>query len=59
MKAVWFAIGKDDFLLDTSRSTVDMLRRHNIQVDAHQSEGGHTWLNWRDCLALYAPRLFQ
>jgi len=59
MKLVWFAIGKEDFLLQTSNQTVDMLRRHNIQVETHQSEGGHTWLNWRDYLSLYAPRLFQ
>jgi enterochelin esterase family protein len=24
-----------------------------------ESEGGHTWLNWRDYLSQFAPLLFQ
>ena len=59
MKTVWFAIGKDDFLLDTTHKTVDLLKEHGFNVEYTESEGGHTWLNWRDYLNAFAPRLFQ
>jgi enterochelin esterase-like enzyme len=59
LKLVWFAIGKDDFLLDTSRATVKLLRGHGFEVDVKETEGGHTWLNWRDYLAEFAGRLFH
>ena len=25
----------------------------------HESEGGHTWVNWREYLNEFAPQLFQ
>jgi hypothetical protein len=25
----------------------------------NESAGGHTWMNWRDYLADFAPRLFR
>ena len=59
LKLVWFAIGKEDFLLKTSQATVEMLKRHGFQVVSKETEGGHTWLNWRDYLAEFAPRLFK
>lgn len=55
---VWFATGKDDFLVETSRKTVEMLKRHGLNVDYRETEGGHTWLNWRDYLAEFASELF-
>jgi enterochelin esterase family protein len=59
LKLVWFGIGKDDFLLETSRSTVKMLEKHNFKVTNKETDGGHTWLVWRDYLAEFAPQLFQ
>jgi enterochelin esterase-like enzyme len=59
LKLVWFACGKDDFLVQTSKATVDMLKKHKFEVTTKDSEGGHTWLNWRDYLAEFAPMLFQ
>ncbi|ADV60895.1 esterase [Isosphaera pallida ATCC 43644] len=59
LKLVWFAIGKEDFLLKTSRATVTMLQRHGFEVISKETEGGHTWLNWRDNLAEFAPLLFK
>ena len=58
LKLVWFAIGKDDFLIQTSRTTVDMLKKHGFEVTTRESEGGHTWTNWRDYLTEFAPKLF-
>ncbi|MFO0937928.1 MAG: alpha/beta hydrolase-fold protein [Gemmataceae bacterium] len=59
LKTVWFGIGKEDFLLDTSNATVKMLKSHKFDVVNHETDGGHTWLNWRDYLAMYAPMLFK
>ncbi len=56
---VWFATGKDDFLLDTTKSTVAMLERHDFDVEYEESAGGHTWINWREYLAEFAPKLFR
>jgi enterochelin esterase-like enzyme len=59
LKLFWFGTGKDDFLLETSRATVAMLRKHQFDVTYKETEGGHTWLVWRDYLADFAPKLFQ
>ena len=59
LNLLWFATGKDDFLLDTTKSTVALLKKHGFTPVFHQSEGGHTWLNWRDYLSEFAPMLFQ
>ena len=59
LKLVWFATGKDDFLIETSRATVAMLKKHGFDVVYKESEGGHTWANWRDYLHEFAPQLFR
>jgi enterochelin esterase family protein len=58
LRLVWFAIGKDDFLLPTSKATVDMLERHKFAVTHKETGGGHTWINWRQYLHDFAPLLF-
>jgi len=59
LNLVWFSTGKDDFLLTTTRDTVDLLKKHGFAPVFRESEGGHTWLNWRDYLSQFAPQLFQ
>ena len=59
LKVLWFATGKDDFLLDTTKATVAMFKKHGFKVDFHESAGAHTWLNWREYLREFAPLLFQ
>ena len=59
LKLIWFATGNEDFLLQTSRATVDMLKTHGFKVVYEEGTGGHTWLNWRDYLAKFVLRLFQ
>jgi enterochelin esterase family protein len=59
LKLLWINIGKDDFLLSTSRSTVELLKRHGFTPVSLESEGGHTWINWRNYLSEFAPQLFQ
>ena len=56
---VWFGCGEDDFLLSTSDATVAMLESRGFEVEYVKSTGGHTWLNWRDYLVEFTPKLFQ
>lgn len=59
LKLFWFGIGKDDFLLKVSKDTVAMLKKHGFEIESIQTDGGHTWVNWRDYLTRFAPRLFK
>ncbi len=58
LKLVWFGCGEDDFLIGTSNATVEMLKSHGFDVAYRRSEGGHTWINWRDYLSDFAQQLF-
>jgi enterochelin esterase family protein len=59
LELMWFATGKDDFLIETSRATVDMFKERGFDVIYEESEGGHTWLNWRNYLIEFTPMLFK
>ena len=60
LKLVWFAIGKDDAVIGaTAPQTVDLLKKHGFNPVFVHSEGGHTWINWRNYLNSFAPQLFQ
>ena len=58
VKLVWFATGKDDFLLSTTRATVEMLKKHDFDVTFNETPGAHTWIVWRNYLNEFAPQLF-
>lgn len=55
----WFAVGKEDFVYDTTVATVAMLREHGFDIEYHESGGGHTWENWRIYLNDFAQKLFR
>jgi enterochelin esterase-like enzyme len=59
LKLLWFATGKDDFLLETSRATVKMFEGHAFKVVYRETDGGHTWDKWREYLNEFAPQLFR
>jgi enterochelin esterase family protein len=59
LKVFWFAIGKDDFLLQTNNATVDFFKQHGFNPIVKETSGGHTWINWRNYLNDFAPMLFQ
>ena len=59
LSLLWLSTGKDDGLIATTRSTVELLKKHGFKPVFIESEGAHTWLNWRDYLAAFAPQLFQ
>jgi enterochelin esterase family protein len=58
LKLLWFRTGSQDFLLDRTRQTVDLLKKHGFDPEFRESEGGHTWINWRHYLDEFAPQLF-
>jgi len=59
LKLVWFSTGVNDGLMPTTKSTVDMLKKHGFHVEFKESPGAHTWINWRNYLNEFAPQLFQ
>ncbi len=59
LKLFWFATGKDDFLVETTRKTVEMFKGHKFDVVYKETDGAHTWDKWRDYLNEFAPQLFR
>ena len=59
LKLLWFATGSKDFLIETSKASVEMLKKHGFSPVYKESGGGHTWANWREYLNEFAPQLFQ
>jgi len=56
---LWFSTGKDDFLVNNTKSTVEMFKKHGFNPVYEESSGGHTWINWRNYLIEFAPKLFH
>jgi enterochelin esterase-like enzyme len=59
LKVFWFSTGSEDFVLPTTKATLDVLKKHGFSPVFQESPGGHTWINWRNYLEQFAPRLFQ
>lgn len=59
LRLLWFATGKDDFLVETSRATVELFTQHGFAVTYLETDGGHTWDKWREYLRDFAPQLFR
>jgi enterochelin esterase-like enzyme len=59
LQLLWFGTGKQDFVMETTQSTLALMKKHGFAPVFVESEGGHTWLNWRDYLSEFAPQLFR
>jgi enterochelin esterase family protein len=59
VKLLWFSTGSEDFLVSTSKASVEMLKKHGFSPVYKESRGGHTWTNWRNYLNEFAPQLFR
>ncbi len=55
----WKAIGKTDFLYQNATEFKKLLDTINFDYTYKESEGGHTWSNWRDYLTEFVPLLFR
>lgn len=58
-KLYWIAIGKDDFLYEANVEYRRLLDEKGYPYTYYESEGGHTWRNWRIYLTEFVPQLFQ
>jgi enterochelin esterase family protein len=59
IRLFWIATGKDDFVMPSTKATLALLDQHKIRYDYKETEGGHTWPNWRAYLNEFAPLLFR
>ncbi|MEX0780409.1 MAG: alpha/beta hydrolase-fold protein [Balneolales bacterium] len=55
----WIAIGKTDFLFDQVVGFRKKLDELGMPYEYRESEGGHTWRNWRNYLTEFTPMLFK
>lgn len=54
----WIGMGKTDFLYKTGADFRKKLDDIGMKYTYKESEGGHTWSNWRDYLVEFAGELF-
>jgi len=60
LRVLFVGVGTGDQLAyPTSQRMVAVLKAHGFSVEEHQSDGGHTWVNWRNYLNEFAPLLFH
>jgi enterochelin esterase family protein len=59
IRLFWLATGKDDFVLPSTKAALALLDEHKIRHSYKETEGGHTWPNWRAYLNEFAPLLFR
>lgn len=55
----WIGIGKTDFLYKNVSDYRSRLDKMGMKYTYQESEGGHTWTNWRDYLSVFVPLLFK
>jgi enterochelin esterase family protein len=57
---LFIAVGTGDQLASqNSKNMLAMFDRHGIRYTYRESDGGHTWINWRRYLNELAPMLFR
>ncbi len=60
VKLFWIGVGKNDSLIGAGAKRLsDLLTRRGIRNEYYETDGGHTWINWRMYLRDLLPRLFQ
>ena len=58
-KLYWIGIGKADFLHKNVKEFREKLDGIGMKYTYRETEGGHTWTNWRVYLSEFAPLLFR
>ena len=58
-KLYWIACGKEDFLFDGVTELLALYDEVGFDYVYRESEGGHSWNNWRLYLSEFAPMLFK
>jgi enterochelin esterase-like enzyme len=57
-KLLWVGCGTDDTLFKSVQTFTQTLSSSGIALTYRETDGAHTWLNWRRYLAEVAPKLF-
>lgn len=55
----WIAIGNTDFLYESTQAHMNILDKLQFPYTYVESEGGHTWSNWRQYMLQFTPLLFN
>jgi enterochelin esterase-like enzyme len=58
-RQVWVAWGATDIARPHSLAMLELFDRFGLTYVAKETDGGHTWMNWRHYLASFAPLLFR
>ena len=58
-KLFYIACGTEDFCFVGVQNLLKKLDENKFKYIYNESEGGHTWANWRDYLSEFAPMLFK
>jgi enterochelin esterase family protein len=58
-KLYWIGVGKTDFLYKNVTDFRTKLDGMGMKYTYYESEGGHTWTNWRVYLTQFVPMLFR
>jgi len=58
-KLYWIGVGKADFLYKNISNYRIKLDSMGMKYDYMETEGGHSWTNWRVYLSDFAPKLFK
>lgn len=59
VKLYWIGCGKEDFLYKSAEELRKFLDENKFPYIYRESEGGHTWTNWRIYLSELVPQLFK
>jgi enterochelin esterase family protein len=59
LKVLWIGCGTEDPGYAGVKGMDDLLTKMNVKHTFNQSGGGHSWPNWQQYLAKYAPLLFR
>jgi enterochelin esterase family protein len=59
LKLLWFACGKEDFLLRANQELAAAMTAKNVRHTYVETEGNHSWPVWRKYLADFAPLIFR
>jgi len=59
VKLYWIAIGKTDFLYKNNVEFREKLDKMGMKYTYFETEGGHTWTNWRVYLTEFAQQIFK
>jgi enterochelin esterase family protein len=61
LKLLWIGVGTGDLsaAYPNTPYLLQMLQRHGIKYTYRETDGDHTWLNWRRYFTEFAPLLFR